>query len=102
MSLCSLGEGEFLEGFLETGYVVGLGAFRTLNDVELDLVALFEAFVSFELDGTVMHEDIGSVVPAEKAVPFSVVEPFHGAFVLCHDALLLPWGPEFCSIFTVQ
>ena len=89
MNCAGRGE-ESLEGFLQPGYVIGLWAFGSLNDVEFDFVTFFKTFVAFELDGTVMHEDIGSVIAAEEAVSFCVIEPFNGAFVLCHVTLLLP------------
>ena len=82
--------GRILESFLEPRYLVGLRAFASLDDVEFDFVTFFQTFIAFELDGTVMDEDIGSVIAAEEAVSFCVVKPFNGAFVLCHVALLLP------------
>ncbi len=55
-----------------------------LNDVELDIVTFFEALVAVELDCGVVHEDIGTVVPPDESIAFSVVEPLHFSFVSCH------------------
>ena len=69
--------------FFETRDLIGLGTFRSLNDVELNLVALFEALVPLALNGTVMYEDVCPALSAEEAVTFCVVEPLYGAFILC-------------------
>jgi hypothetical protein len=36
--------------FFETRYLIGLGAFGTLNDVELNFVALFQALIALALN----------------------------------------------------
>jgi len=64
--------------------LVGLGTFFTLDDVELDGVALFEGFVTFRLDRAVVHENVRAAVPAKEAVAFGVVEPLHCTCVLSH------------------
>jgi len=73
-----------LNSFFEPVYLVGLRAFAALDDVELDLIALFEALIAIALNGTVVNEDIGSAVTAEEAVTLCVVEPLYCAFILCH------------------
>ncbi len=69
--------------FLETRNLIGLGAFASLYYVEFHLVALFQAFVAFTLDGAVVNEDVCPAVPAEEAVTLCVVKPFDCALVLC-------------------
>ena len=71
--------------FLEARDLVSLRALRPLDDVELNLIALFEALVALALDRTVMNEDIGPVIAAEESVPFCIVEPLNCSLVLCQD-----------------
>lgn len=66
------------------GYLIGLWALGALNDVELDLIAFFEALVAFTLYGCVMDEYVGTLVATEETVPFCVVKPLHCSLVLCH------------------
>ena len=73
-----------LRYLIEAQYRVRLGAFLALNDVELDVVAFFEAFVSVELDGRVVDEDIGTVFASDESIAFCVVKPFDLAFVSSH------------------
>ena len=73
----------FMIDFLEARDLVRLRALRPLNDVELDLIALFEALIALALDRAVMNEDVRPAVAAEEAVTLCVVEPLYGAFVLC-------------------
>ena len=44
----------------EASYLIGLGALGSLDDVELDFIAFFEALVAVALDGTVVDEDVGA------------------------------------------
>ena len=69
--------------FFEASDLIGLRAFRALNDVELYLITFFKAFVSFTLNRTVMNEYVCSAIAAEKAVAFCIVEPLYGALILC-------------------
>ena len=64
---------------------VGLRTFLALNDLEGYLVALFEEFIAFFLDGAEMHEDVSAAVVAQKAIAFDIVEPLHCPFVLSHE-----------------
>ena len=73
----------FMMDFLEARDLVSLGAFRPLDDVELNLIALFEALVAFALDGTVMNKYVRPALAAEEAVALRVVEPLNCALVLC-------------------
>ena len=52
-----------------------LGALLTLDDLELNPVAFFQALVAIAGDRTVMNEHIGSVVPTEKPIALGVIEP---------------------------
>lgn len=73
----------FVVDLLQTGDLVGLRPLCSLNDIELNLIPFFKAFVALALDGTVVNEDVGSTVVAEEAVALCVVEPLYDAFVLC-------------------
>jgi hypothetical protein len=65
-------------------HLVRLRPFLALHDVKLHIVAFFETLISIHLDRAVVNEHIGSVITANKPVPFSVVEPLHFASVLSH------------------
>jgi hypothetical protein len=65
-------------------YLVGLGALCTLNDVEFDLIAFFEALVAFALNRRVVDEDIGPIVTTKEAVSLCIVKPLNRSLVLCH------------------
>ena len=56
---------------------IGLWAFFSLDDVEIDPIAFPQGLVAFGLDGTEVTEDIRSILSAKKAVALSVVEPLH-------------------------
>jgi hypothetical protein len=62
------------------GYALCLRAFLSLNNFEFNIIALLEALVSLRLDGTIVDEHIGAVIPADKAEALSVIEPFHFTF----------------------
>jgi hypothetical protein len=70
--------------FFETRDLIGLGALTPLDDVEFNLIALFQAFIAFPLNGAVVDEDVRPAITAEEAVTFCVVEPLYGALILCH------------------
>src|ERR1700728_4188338 len=65
-------------------HVVCLWPLLPLDDVELDFVALFERLVAIELNGAVVHEDVGPIIPADETIALRIVEPLHLAFVLGH------------------
>jgi len=69
--------------FLEARDLISLRAFCSLDDVKLNLIAFFQAFVSLALNGTVVNEDVGSSVATEKAVALRIIEPLYCAFILC-------------------
>ena len=93
-SLCSSGEIDVLaRQFLDAEYLICLGTFCALDDIELYFITLFEAFVTIPLDRGVVNEDIGSSVTAKEAISLCVIEPLHGAFVLCQDP---------CSLRSIQ
>src|SRR5256885_12647999 len=57
------------------GDVAGLRAFRTVNDLELDRLALFERSEAVARDGRVVHEDVTASVAFDEPVTLGVVEP---------------------------
>jgi hypothetical protein len=70
--------------FFQSCYLIGLGTFASLDDVELYLITFFEALIAFALDRAVVNEDVCSAFTAEKSVALCVVEPLNCALVLCH------------------
>jgi hypothetical protein len=81
----------FVVAFFQAGYLVGLRAFCSLNDVELNFIALFEALIAFALDRAVVNEDVCPAVTAKEAVALCIVEPLYCALILCQwsDSLAL-------------
>jgi|HubBroStandDraft_2_1064218.scaffolds.fasta_scaffold1495175_1 hypothetical protein len=72
-----------LTDFFEAGDLVGLGTLCSLDDIELHLIAFFQALVPLALDGAVVDEDVRPALAAEEAVALRVVEPLNCALVLC-------------------
>jgi hypothetical protein len=52
------GEIRLRRDFFQACYLVSLGTLSALDDVELYLIAFFEALVALTLDGTVVNEDV--------------------------------------------
>ena len=73
----------FVAGLFEARDLVGLRSFSPLDDVKLNLIALFEALVTLALDGAIVNEHVRPAITAEKTVALCVVEPLYGAFILC-------------------
>jgi hypothetical protein len=73
-----------MDGVLVTDYCIRLGALLTLNDVELDVIALFQSFVPIQLNGRVVDEYIRSVVASDESITLGVVKPLNLPFVLSH------------------
>jgi len=71
----------------EPDYRIRLRTFLTLNDIELDLIVLFQRFVSIQLNRRVVDEYIRPIVAADESVALSVVEPLDLPFVLSHGTL---------------
>jgi hypothetical protein len=63
---------------------IRLGTLLALNDIELDLVAFFERFISVQLNRGVVDEHIRPIVATDESVALGVVEPLDFAFVLSH------------------
>ena len=72
-------------------YLVCLRSLGSLDDVEFDFIAFFEALIAFALDGCVVNEYVGALIATEETVPFSVVEPLDSSFQSFHA------GPSFCT-----
>jgi len=68
-------------------YLVCLGSFLALHDIELDVVTFLQAFIAVDLNCAVMYEHIGAIVPPYESISFSVVEPFDLTFILSHVRL---------------
>jgi hypothetical protein len=80
--------------FFQTRDLIGLGALAALDDVEFNLIALFETFIALALDGAVVNEDVCPAIAAEEAVTLCVVKPLHGALVLCQWSYSLTFLSE--------
>ena len=78
--------------FFETRDLIGLGTLSSLDDVELNLVALFETLIALSLNETVVYEDVCPALAAEEAVTFCIVEPLYGALILCQ------WSHSLCFV----
>jgi hypothetical protein len=62
---------------LDRPYVLGLPAFRTLGDAELDRLALLQASEPARLDRREMHENVFAILAADKAIALGVVKPLY-------------------------
>src|SRR3954451_11146039 len=75
--------------------VAGLGTFRALLDLVLDLRAFGEALEALTGDRAEVHEDVVAAVGLrDEAVALRVVEPLHGSG--CH-VFHLPATSRTCS-----
>jgi len=66
---------------------ISLGTLLTLDDVELNIIALFQRFVTVQLYRRVMDEYIWSVFASDESVALGVIEPLDLPFVLSHRLL---------------
>ena len=80
--------GRVLDGIPQTDNRIRLSALLPLNDVKLDIVALFQRFVSVKLNGGVVNENIWPVFATNESVALRVVEPLDLPFVLSHRICL--------------
>jgi hypothetical protein len=67
-----------------TNDAIGLKTFNALKDVEDDLLALLETFVTIFLNRAEMDEYIIAAIVAKEAIALGTVKPFHYAFILAH------------------
>ena len=71
-------------GIPEADDCVRLGTFLALDDVKLHIVALFERFVSIQLNCRVVDEYIRPVFASDESVALGVVKPLNLTFELSH------------------
>jgi hypothetical protein len=71
----------------EADYGIRLRTFLALDNIELDLIALFEGLVPVQLDSGVMNEYIWPVFASDESVALGVVEPLNLSLVLSHRFL---------------
>jgi hypothetical protein len=62
---------------LKFHYVLGLVALGTLDYLKLHCLVFIQGAEALALDGAVMHEDIGAVIPADEAKTFGIIKPFY-------------------------
>jgi hypothetical protein len=81
---CAVGGG----GILEAEYPVCLRTFLALDDVELNIIALFQRLVAIQLNRGIVNEYIRPIVAPDESIAFGVVKPLDLPFVLSHRLLL--------------
>src|SRR5277367_3172028 len=94
-----------LGDFFQASHLVRLGSFLSLDDVEFNVVALFQALIPVDLNRAIMHEHIRSVLTPDKSVPLGVVKPLHLALVLSHvrlPFLIADCGWGFTNLPTLE
>lgn len=67
----------------ELRYRFGLRPFRSLNDLELDAVALIQRAKTAPVDRRVVDKYVSAIVLGNKAITLLIVEPFHGTSCHC-------------------
>jgi len=65
---------------LEPDHVLGLQAFRTLLDLELNLRTFIQAAVPVGLDGREMHKHVVAAGTLDESITFGGVKPLHNTF----------------------
>lgn len=65
-----------------------LRPFLAVDDFELYVVTLRQAFVTFTGDTGIMNEHIGPIIAADESVPLCVIEPLDLAFNSRHVLFL--------------
>src|SRR6266511_395472 len=68
---------------------LGLRPFRTLGDLEFDLVTFVQGLVARLDNRRVMDEDIRTIVLRDESEPFVGIKPLHGS--VRHGMILLAW-----------
>jgi len=63
---------------------IGLRTLLTLDDVKLNIIALFQSFVPIQLNCRVVDEYVWPVFTPDESVALGVVEPLDLTFVLSH------------------
>jgi len=71
-------------GISQANDCICLRSFLSLNDVELDVIAFFQGFISVQLNRRVMDENIWPVFTSDESVALGVVEPLDLTFELSH------------------
>ena len=80
----------FSDEKLDADDVLRLKAFLAFHDGEFDLLAFDEFAIAITNDCFKVNKNIGAIGSFDKAIAFSVIEPFYGsAFFLGHDLELL-------------
>jgi hypothetical protein len=62
-------------GLADFGHISGLLAFGTIDDLELDRLALFQRPEAIALDRREVNEDVSAAVTFDETIAFGVVEP---------------------------
>jgi len=76
---------EFAGRLLGTlAHVRGLRSFLALHNLELDGIALLQAFVAFTGNGAVVDENVGPAFASDEPVSFGVIEPLNCTFQAIH------------------
>jgi len=68
------------KGDLDSIHVLGLQAFGTLLDLELNLRTFIQASVPVCLNGREMHKHIVATGALDKSITLGGIKPFHNTF----------------------
>ena len=71
----------------QSDHCIRLRAFLPLDDIEFDVIALFQSLVTIQLDCRVVNEYIWPVITSDESVALGVVEPLYLPFMLSHRVL---------------
>ena len=71
-------------GVPEPEYSIGLWTLLTLDDVKLNIIALFQSFVPIQLNCRIVDEYVWPVFTPDESVALGIVEPLDLTFVLSH------------------
>ena len=71
-------------GISQANHCIGLRSFLSLNNVEFDIIAFFQGFISVQLNRRVMDENIWPVFTSDESVALGIVEPLDLTFELSH------------------
>ena len=72
---------------LDAGYVAGLWAFRTLNNIKLYLLAFIKGLEAISLDSGEMNEYVVLSRDGDEPIALLGIEPFYSACF--HELILL-------------
>lgn len=79
-------------------YVFRLPAFRSLYNIELDRLTLFEGAESVTLNRRVMNEHVVAIGTADESEALGIVKPFHCSLLHNHSSCCPAYRGIQCGI----